>query len=93
MTSPKKIFFIIPPAFGHVNPVTGLANELVKRNHKVIFYGNQEQREIIEKTGAEFRLYAHPTFDTLEKIHVKEQDHNEMMIEFFSKFIDFSYIT
>jgi UDP:flavonoid glycosyltransferase YjiC (YdhE family) len=43
-----------------------LAHELAKLNHRVIFYGDKEQREIIEKTGAEFRLYAHATVETLD---------------------------
>jgi UDP:flavonoid glycosyltransferase YjiC (YdhE family) len=90
MSSTKKIFFLIPPALGHINPVLGLVNELVKLNHTVIFYGNETHREIIEKTGAQFRLYSHPTLDTIETKPIHEQDPNDML-EMFSKLIDSNY--
>lgn len=56
----KKIFFIITPAHGHTNPPIVLANELVKRKAKVIFYSFHLFKERIENAGVEFRSYPVP---------------------------------
>ena len=56
----KKVFVIAPSGSGHINPISGLVHELCKRpDIECIFYGNTEHRELIEKTGAKFRLYSH----------------------------------
>jgi UDP:flavonoid glycosyltransferase YjiC (YdhE family) len=65
----KKIFIFTLPAHGHINPMSCLVHELCMAINsepiEVIFYGNEEHRELIEKTGATFRQYAHSTFATL----------------------------
>jgi UDP:flavonoid glycosyltransferase YjiC (YdhE family) len=59
----KKIIILIPPYYGHLNPVCCLVNYLVtKYNHKIIFYGNEKFRSMIEKTGSDYREY--PYFPT-----------------------------
>lgn len=55
----KKIFkfiFLTIPAFGHINPMLPIMAELVKQGHKVTVYNNLEFEELINKTGAEFKL-------------------------------------
>ena len=53
----SKVFFFNIPFHGHVNPSLGLAQELVKKGEKVIYYGIDSFKEKIESTGAEFRSY------------------------------------
>lgn len=48
------IFFTIP-AYGHLNPMLGVIKELVKKNNKVIVYNTVDFKDVIERTGAEFR--------------------------------------
>lgn len=72
MNRQKKAFVIVPPAFGHINPISGLVYELLRKsngnneglNLTVIFYGNEENRQAIERTGAQFRKYEKSMFDT-----------------------------
>jgi UDP:flavonoid glycosyltransferase YjiC (YdhE family) len=86
----KKAFIIIPPETGHVNPVSSLAHELSKSQVKVIFYGNEKHREIIEKTGAEFRRYAHPNFEYFD--HSADfKDQNSLIINTMNQLLDFSH--
>jgi len=60
MVQKKKILIFAVPFYGHVNPMTGMIYELVNKNtYEVIFYGSEEMRTLIEKTGAEFRLYSY----------------------------------
>jgi UDP:flavonoid glycosyltransferase YjiC (YdhE family) len=86
----KKAFILIPPETGHVNPVSGLAHELCKSNVKVIFFGNEKHREIIEKTGAEFRRYVHPTFESIDK-SVELKNENWLIMQAMHYFLDFSH--
>lgn len=73
----KKIFVIVPPASGHVNPMCGLLNELCKRNDlEIIVFNDDEYRELIEKTGARFRRYSHPTFRLFVKTLSKNVENN-----------------
>ena len=58
----KLIFVIVPPAYGHINPVCGLVHELCKYpNVDVVFYSQEEFRGVIERTGAKFRAYIERT--------------------------------
>ncbi|SDM42501.1 macrolide family glycosyltransferase [Allokutzneria albata] len=45
------------PAAGHVNPSVPLVRELVDRGVAVTYYSSEEFREVVERTGAEFRPY------------------------------------
>ena len=67
MSEKKKIMVLIPSAAGHINPICGLIHELCKnKNIEVLFYSDETYREIIEKTGATFRLNEKPTFSTVD---------------------------
>mgnify|MGYP002784816031 FL=1 len=57
MERQKKVFVLSLPASGHVNPVSGIITELVKKNVHVIMYSNEEYKSLIERTGAEYRQY------------------------------------
>ena len=91
MPSKKKIFVVVPSPTGHLNPVVSLITELRKKHDvECIFYGNQENREQIEKTGAQFRLYANRNM--CELVHdEKTQDGSNAILTVFHKFIDMSY--
>lgn len=52
-----KILMVNVPFSGHVNPTLALAEELVKRGHKVSYILNNEWKEQIEGIGAEFIPY------------------------------------
>lgn len=88
MSSKKLAYVLVPPTHGHVNPITALAYELVQSgNTRVIFYGTEEFRDIIEKTGAEYRpLAADKFFDT----PTKEID-IRTFYQILKETIDFSY--
>lgn len=45
------------PGHGHVNPTLALAQELIARGERVIYYQSEEFRSVIEATGAIFRCY------------------------------------
>jgi MGT family glycosyltransferase len=49
--------FLNMPAYGHVNPTFAVAQELVNRGQKVIYYLPETFRETVLATGAEFRPY------------------------------------
>ena len=58
MKKKTKIVVIAVPFFGHINPITGLIYELISSQQAdVIFYGCEQVRKVIEKTGAEYRAY------------------------------------
>jgi MGT family glycosyltransferase len=45
------------PASGHVNPSLPLMRELVRRDVRVTYYCGEPFRDVVERTGAEFRPY------------------------------------
>ena len=53
----SKVLFLSVPAHGHVNPTLGLVNELMKQGEEIIYFCEENFREKIEKTGAEFKSY------------------------------------
>lgn len=53
----SKVVFILPPAYGHLNPVLPVMQELIQRGEQVLAYNNEEFRTIIEATDATFRPY------------------------------------
>lgn len=61
----KKIIILILPFSGHVNPVLSVARELINRKANVIYYSTDEYRDVILKTGGEYRDY--PNFPRAPK--------------------------
>lgn len=89
--APKKIIYAIaPPSTGHVNPMCSLVNELCKYpNIEVIFYSDEFYRVLIEKSGAQFRALAHPTFSKIEFRPITER--KLMFGEMLNMMITFGY--
>lgn len=52
-----KIIYLAPPAYGHVNPILPVLQELVQRGEQMACYNTEEFRSQIERTGATFRAY------------------------------------
>lgn len=91
----KKIFIIFPSTSGHINPVSGLVYELChEHNVECIFYGNVENQQLIERTGATFRLFAHRNFASIENRPLTERNSNEqpMFTRFMSLMFECSYV-
>src|SRR5581483_11360303 len=57
-----RVAFFNLPAYGHINPTLPVVAELVRRGESVVYYSNEEFRDVIEKTGARFCKY-HPPID------------------------------
>lgn len=53
----SKVLFLSIAAHGHVNPTLGLVSELIKQGEEIIYFCEEDFREKIEKTGAEFKSY------------------------------------
>jgi MGT family glycosyltransferase len=92
----KKLFIFSPPTSGHINPISCLVHEICHKSPNIdcTFYGNEENRELIEKTGAKFRLYSHRNFSLLLEDpkfinNQKEQD-STLLLQVFGKLIEFS---
>ena len=71
-----KIAVLLIPFWGHLNPVAGMVNELVKKyKANVIFYGNKENRTLIESIGASFRQYSYyPTAEYMAQLAKEKND-------------------
>lgn len=50
----SKIVFFSLPAHGHVNPTLSLVSKLIKHGHEVMYYGFDNFKDKIEKTGAKY---------------------------------------
>ena len=53
----NKIIFYTTPAHGHINPAMHIVSSLTKEGYDIIAYSTEEFRNLIEGSGAEFRLY------------------------------------
>jgi hypothetical protein len=71
-----KIAVLLIPFWGHLNPVAGMVNELVnKYKANVIFYGNKENKTLIESIGASFRQYSYyPTAEYMAQLAKEKND-------------------
>jgi len=75
-----KIAVLLIPFWGHLNPVAGMVNELVKKyKANVIFYGNKENKTLIESIGASFRQYSY--FPASEYMAQLAKEKNDDIIE------------
>jgi UDP:flavonoid glycosyltransferase YjiC (YdhE family) len=55
----KKIFVLILPLSGHINPVTSIIHELTSRHHvDITFYAEDQFKPMVERTGATYKSYA-----------------------------------
>ena len=61
-----KIIFMNVPGHGHVNPTLPVVQELIRREHQVIYYNTPEFGDKIAHTGAEFRPYPEPNPTAVE---------------------------
>lgn len=93
MENKKKVFVLVPPATGHVNPISGLVYELSKKNNNihVVFYGNEENRQTIERTGAEYRPYVDFDFEKNMKAKPLTENKDNSMLDLINNFMDASY--
>ncbi|PIZ62556.1 hypothetical protein COY16_03960 [Candidatus Roizmanbacteria bacterium CG_4_10_14_0_2_um_filter_39_13] len=68
-----KFIFQTMPAYGHLNPMLGVAEELVNQGHEVLIYNTPEFKEKIEYVGASFRMVQlddpRITIDNLRVLH------------------------
>nr|WP_199156715.1 macrolide family glycosyltransferase [Pedobacter sp. ASV2] len=53
----SHILFLCIPSHGHVNPVLGLASELINQGEKITFFSSDEFKKSIEGIGADFKCY------------------------------------
>ncbi|MFF4607336.1 macrolide family glycosyltransferase [Streptomyces sp. NPDC001339] len=54
---PKHIALLNIPAHGHVNPTLAMAEELVRRGHRVTYATTEEFAPTVARTGADVLLY------------------------------------
>lgn len=65
-----KIVFLNLPGHGHVNPTLPVVTELLDHGHQVTYYNSEEFRPPIERTGALFRPYPEPNFESPKLAHI-----------------------
>lgn len=53
----SKVLFLSIPSHGHMNPMMGLADELVNQGEEVTFFSSEEFKKSIEELGASFKCY------------------------------------
>nr|QNH67995.1 UDP-glucuronosyltransferase-like protein 6 [Brachionus plicatilis] len=85
----KKILMLILPEMGHINPMLGIARDLVDSNYEVIFYGLSHHKELIEKSGAQFRHYLYENYSCQTNSLQKDPTNNVLGI--LMSLIDLSY--
>nr|QVK45638.1 UDP glucuronosyltransferase [Brachionus paranguensis] len=85
----KKILMLILPEMGHINPMLGIARDLVDSNYEVIFYGLSHHKELIEKSGAQFRQYLYENYSCQTNSLQKDPTNNVLGI--LMSLIDLSY--
>jgi MGT family glycosyltransferase len=77
-----SILFFNIPASGHINPSLPVVQELVKRGETVLYYNTQDQRALIESSGATFVAY--PNVDDFAQLNqaVAESNmaHNALLL-------------
>jgi UDP:flavonoid glycosyltransferase YjiC (YdhE family) len=87
---PKKTVYFMTPSFtGHFNPMCGLVHEVAKNpDIDCVFYGIQEHKEKIEKTGARFRLFAHRNGADFVPGDLDDKDKNKRTFDYFVDIIE-----
>lgn len=88
----QTISIIVQPIAGYVNAVSCLAYNLCQSSKvNCIFYGLEHHREIIEKTGSEFRLYSHPMLAGMKPEKTMREESNNYY-EFLKYSLDYSNV-
>ena len=73
----KTVFVLTFPIISHLNAILNVINELVQSHHiKVVTYGLQKHKQLVLKTGSEFRAYEN--FDEYNNDHVTANTRLEM---------------
>ena len=87
--SKKTRIFILPLVFsGHINPISGVVRELCQLpDVECIMYGTDEYKQIIERTGAQYRMYAHRQWTGLTVAKMTDETKNN----FFSSTSQITY--
>ncbi|WP_412466851.1 hypothetical protein [Pedobacter sp. KLB.chiD] len=53
----SKVLFLSDPSQVDVNPILGMANEMISRGEQVTFFSSDEFKAPIEQIGADFKAY------------------------------------
>nr|QNH68002.1 UDP-glucuronosyltransferase-like protein 6 [Brachionus rotundiformis] len=85
----KKILMLILPEIGHINPMLCIARDLVDKHHEVVFYGLSHQKELIEKSGAQFKQYLYQNYSN--RLNCLQKDPTNNMLSLLMSLIDVSY--
>lgn len=85
----KKILMLILPEIGHMNPMLCIARDLVDSNYEVIFYGLSNHKELIEKSGAQFKQYLYESYSC--RTNSLQKDPSNNMLGILMSLIDVSY--
>lgn len=76
----RKILILGVPFSDHINPMTGMVHELTSHHHcHIIFYGIPELKQIIEKTGAEYRPYSYFPIDNFKRKPTNQKQDSTFM--------------
>ena len=87
--SKKTVYFITLSISGHFIPMCGLVSEVAKNpNIDCVFYGIQEHKEKIEKTGARFRLYLHRNVADFVPGGLYDKDKNKKAMNYLKKLME-----
>lgn len=92
MSKKLKIFILPLVASGHVNPICGIVYELCQMTDvECIIYGVAEYKELMERTGAQFRFYAHRTFANLTFPSINDENKNELFAIISNTMVEAAY--
>jgi hypothetical protein len=67
VTKKKKILVLAIPFYGHLNALTSIVYELISNTARsdleIVFYGCDQVKDLIERSGAEYRPYPYFPLD------------------------------
>jgi UDP:flavonoid glycosyltransferase YjiC (YdhE family) len=68
-----QVLFLSDPSQTDVNPILGLANELITKGEKVTFFSSEEFKQPIVEIGADFKAYTEDSNVFREKESANEE--------------------